>query len=85
MKIVNTDGRKSSNILTNLTSFNKIFIKNVSYDNIKSKGKQGPTIYLEHTFLEKPQGRGGSQNAPGLSHPPNQLFIVMRFSGVNTF
>ena len=59
MKIVNTDGRKSSNILTNLTSFNKIFIKNVSYDNIKSKRKQGLTIYLEDTFLVKPQGREG--------------------------
>ena len=55
MKIFNIDGKISSNLLTNLRSFNEIFMKNASYDNIKNKRKQDITMYLEDTFLEKPQ------------------------------
>ena len=35
-------------------SFNQIFRKNVSYDNIKATKKQGLTT-LENIYLEKPQ------------------------------
>ena len=55
MKIFNIDGKISSNLLTNLRSFNEIFMKNASNDNIKNKRKQDITMYLEDTFLEKPQ------------------------------
>ena len=55
MKIFNIDGKISSNLLTNLRSFNETFMKNASYDNIKNKRKQDITMYLEDTFLEKPQ------------------------------
>ena len=38
-------------------NLNEIFGKDVTYDNIKSlKKKQGFTLSLEDTFLEKPQG-----------------------------
>ena len=55
MKIFNIDGKISSNLLTNLRSFNEIFMKNASNDNIKNKRKQDITMNLEDTFLEKPQ------------------------------
>ena len=37
-------------------SFNKIFRKDVTFDNIKSHKKQGFTLSLENTFFGKPQG-----------------------------
>ena len=51
---------QSSYHLNDLSNFNKIFRKDVTYDNIKSHKKQGFTLSLEDIFLEKPQ-REGSQ------------------------
>ena len=40
MKIVNIDGGKSSYLLKDLRNFNKMFRKDVTYDNIKSHKKK---------------------------------------------
>ena len=52
--------RKSSYLLKDFRNFNKIFRKDVAYDNIKSHKKQGFALSLENTFLEKSQGEGQS-------------------------
>ena len=41
MKIVNIDGEKSLYLLNDLRNFNKIFRKDVTYDNIKSYKRPG--------------------------------------------
>ena len=59
MKLVNID-KENLHLLNDLRNFNEFFRKNVIYDNIKShKKKQGFTLSLENTVMEKPQ-RGGS-------------------------
>ena len=56
MKIVNIQ-EENPYLLNELRNFNKIFKKDVTYDNIKSHKKktQGFAIYLKKTFLEKPK------------------------------
>ena len=55
MKIVNIQ-EENPHLLNELRNFNKIFKKDVTYDNIKSHKKaQGFAIYLKKTFLEKPK------------------------------
>ena len=78
MKIFNIDGKISSNLLTNLRSFNEIFMKNVSYDNIM---KTGPNYLSRRYIFGKTTAGDGGQNAS----PPTQLLVVMNFSGVKTF
>ena len=53
MKIVNIDG-ENLYLLSDLRNFNDIFRKDVTYDNIKIKKKQGLILSLEDIFLEKP-------------------------------
>ena len=51
------DKSKFSNLLNNLKKFNKIFRKDVDYDNIKNhKKKQCFTNSLENMFLGTPHG-----------------------------
>ena len=47
------------NLLKDLRNFNEILRKGVTYGNIKSHKKQGFTLFLEVTFLEKEQGEEG--------------------------
>ena len=62
--------KKFSYLLNDLRNYNEMFRKDVTYDNIKSlKKKQGFTMSLKSTILEKPQGGGGGVklNPPGPS------------------
>ena len=48
--------RKSSYLPNNLRDFNDIFRKNVSYDKIKSKKKQGFNLSLENKVFKNRKG-----------------------------
>ena len=50
--------RSSSYLLNDLKNFNKIFRKDATYDNIKSRKQQDFTLSLEDTLFEKSQGGG---------------------------
>ena len=60
--------RKSSYLLNDLRNFNKIFRKDVTYDNIKS------TVSLKSAFFENPQGVE-SNRPPCPSSPPLPAFL----------
>ena len=49
-------------LLNYLRSFNEIFRKDVTHDNIKSHKKQGYTLSLEDDFFKKSQRCGGQIN-----------------------
>ena len=57
MKLVIMDREKSSYLLNDLRNFNKIFRKNVAYDNIKNQRKSRVhSFFRRDAFLEKQQG-----------------------------
>ena len=69
-------------LLNYLRSFNEIFRKDVTHDNIKSHKKQGYTLSLEDEFFKKSQRCGGQINHPPPPPPPQPLLSRFR---VNPF
>ena len=47
---------ESSYLLNNLSNFIEIFVKDVTYDNIKVTKNQGFTLSVEDKLFKKPQG-----------------------------
>ena len=58
-------------------NFNKIFRKDVNYNNIKMHKKQSFTLLLEDAFLESPQ-EGGRRQFKLVKPPKKEVYLVLQ-------